>query len=150
VRAAVVIAFVAACGSKAPPPDAQIDATPISTIDAPAPVACSAGPMSGDACTKMSDLCPIANGCCVCGGLEGLCAQLWVCATPATNDAACPATQPADVTDCSSSSVTHCDYCGTGGEPVRTECIAASGYLPCQQAGLTRCWVSSDQSAGCD
>ena len=150
MRAALVIAFAAACGSSPPPPDANVDAQLVSQIDAPAPVACSAGPTSGDACTKMSDLCPTAGGCCVCGGLEGLCAQLWVCATPSTNAAGCPATQPADVTDCSSVSVQHCDYCGSAGEPVRAECIDGASYQPCQQAGLARCWVSSDQSAGCD
>ena len=145
-----MIVVAAACGSKAAPPDASVDAQLVATIDAPAPVACGAEPVSGDTCATISDVLPIAGGCCVCGGLEGLCAQLWVCATPATNDVACPATQPADVTDCSASSAKHCDYCGTAGEPVRAECIDGSGYLPCQQAGLVRCWVSSDQSAGCD
>jgi hypothetical protein len=150
VRAALLIALLAACGSKAPPPDAQIDAHLIQAPDAQPPVACAAGPSSGQTCASLYEVCPIAGGCCVCGGTAGLCADIWVCATPSANAAACPATQPAQDSECAAAQGTQCDYYGSAGEPVRAECIDATTYLPCHQAGLTRCWHSSDQGAGCD
>ena len=146
---ALTIAAMTACGSHAAP---AVDASPdaVAIPDGPPPVACTAGPKTGDACAKMADLCATANGCCVCGGLEGICAALWVCATPSSNDPACPATMPAEATECTTSSATFCDYCGAAGEPVRVECLDQATYQPCRTAGFARCWHPSDQSAGCD
>jgi hypothetical protein len=116
-----------------------------------ATVGCGPDVDDGKPCGPQGSLCATGDRCCVCGGLAGLCAQIWVCAHPARNDARCPAAMPAARDACSfPDGGLGCRYCGADGVPYAVGCTRASVWLECAQTGAASCWFSAPLGARCD
>jgi len=116
-----------------------------------APVGCGPEVDDGKPCGLQGALCAAGDRCCVCGGLTGFCAQVWVCARPARNDARCPATMPAARDACTfPDGGLACRYCGGDGVPYAVGCTRASIWLECEQTGAASCWFSAPLGASCD